>query len=405
MIKALVFDFDGLIIDTETPSYYAFQQLYKKYGVELPAATYAQCVGTSLEHFNPYTYIAECLDEVIDLAIFKAEFKTIYAELLKEADIRPGVIDYLEAAKQMNLKIGLASSSTISWIEPYLQKHGLAGFFDSICTAELVERVKPDPELYLQSLKNLGVTGEEAISFEDSLNGFKAAQAAGLHCVIVPNELTKDFEFHGYDLLISSMKELSLKKLIGKLLMNREPAQHRFEIISMSEDVYLTEPSIELRDEYLSFYEEWVDSRENMVPWVISKNPSRFEEMLQFLHDNKHSLNLPEGWVNDSTYWLVTESKRVIGAVNIRHALTEKLFNCGGHIGYCIRPSERRKGYATILLRLALEKAQLLGVNRVLVVCDKQNIASKKTIVKNGGIHDSDYVEEDGNVIQRFWIG
>lgn len=106
----------------------------------------------------------------------------------------------------------------------------------------------------------------------------------------------------------------------------------------------------------------------------------------------------------DSTYWLVNQNNRVIGAVNIRHRLTEKLLQTGGHIGYGIRPSERRKGYATKLLALSLEKVMELGITKVLVTCDENNIGSAKTILNNGGIEDSSFAEEDGNIVRRFWI-
>ncbi|WP_242222272.1 GNAT family N-acetyltransferase [Bacillus cereus group sp. BfR-BA-01380] len=169
-------------------------------------------------------------------------------------------------------------------------------------------------------------------------------------------------------------------------------------------NVSLVKPTLELQSEYLNFYQEWKDSGENMVPWVISKDPSDFRGMIQFLINSEKGENLPEGWVPDSTYWLITEHKKVVGAVNIRHQLTEKLLHSGGHIGYGIRPSERQKGYATILLRLALEKTKKLGIERALLVCDESNIGSEKTIIKNGGISDSNYIEEDGNVVKRYWI-
>ncbi|KOR90220.1 GNAT family N-acetyltransferase [Paenibacillus solani] len=168
--------------------------------------------------------------------------------------------------------------------------------------------------------------------------------------------------------------------------------------------VYLVKPSAEFKDEYLSFYQDWKDSQEDMVPWVIARDPGDFDDMLQFLNNNEQGINIPEGWVKDSTYWLVTEANRVVGAVNIRHQLNEKLFNAGGHIGYGIRPSDRQKGYATQLLSLALEKTKDLSINKVLVVCDADNTGSKKTILKNGGIQDTDYIEEDGNIVNRFWI-
>ncbi|WP_070119365.1 GNAT family N-acetyltransferase [Bacillus marinisedimentorum] len=172
----------------------------------------------------------------------------------------------------------------------------------------------------------------------------------------------------------------------------------------MEEHVYLAKPSMELEEAYLSFYREWKDSGENMVPWVISKDPEDFEAMIRSLEDQAEGKGLPEGWVPDSTYWLVGEDMKVLGAVNIRHSLTEQLKNAGGHIGYGIRPSERRKGYATRLLALSLEKAGEIGIGKVLVVCDEDNIASAKTIQNNGGVPDDDYVEEDGNIVKRFWI-
>ncbi|OFW74951.1 MAG: GNAT family N-acetyltransferase [Alicyclobacillus sp. RIFOXYA1_FULL_53_8] len=172
----------------------------------------------------------------------------------------------------------------------------------------------------------------------------------------------------------------------------------------MSENVYLSKPSIDLQDEYISFYEEWVNSGEDMVPWVISKDPANFPGMIEFLLNNEKSEHVAEGWVPSSTYWLVTDSRKVVGAVNIRHALTEKLFNVGGHIGYGIRNSERRKGYATKLLALSLLKAREVGIERALVVCDKWNTGSERTIRNNGGVEDTSYIEENGNVILRFWI-
>jgi predicted acetyltransferase len=168
--------------------------------------------------------------------------------------------------------------------------------------------------------------------------------------------------------------------------------------------MYLTKPTPDLRQQYLAFYQEWKESGEAMAPWVIHKDPTDFEAMLEFLLGNENGLNLPEGWVPDSTYWLVSDDHKIVGVANIRHRLTEKLLNIGGHIGYGIRPSERKKGYAKMLLKLSLAKAGDLGIDKVLVVCDETNVASEKTIIHNGGIPDIDYIDENGNVIKRFWI-
>ncbi|MGX5559870.1 GNAT family N-acetyltransferase [Bacillus thuringiensis] len=169
-------------------------------------------------------------------------------------------------------------------------------------------------------------------------------------------------------------------------------------------NVSLLTPTTDLQEEYLDFYNEWKDSGETMIPWVITKNPANFPAMVQELPDAHNGINIPETWVPDSTYWLVTDENKIVGAVNIRHSLTEHLFNAGGHIGYGIRPSERRKGYATKLLKLSLEKTKELNIEKVLVVCDAVNTASEKTILHNGGLRNDDFTEEDGNVVRRYWI-
>ncbi|WP_409253891.1 GNAT family N-acetyltransferase [Bacillus sp. SCS-153A] len=172
----------------------------------------------------------------------------------------------------------------------------------------------------------------------------------------------------------------------------------------MMNEVSLVRPTIKLQKQYLEFYQEWKDSGEDMIPWVIKKDPSDFMAMLTFIENNANGVNQPAGWVPDSTYWLIDSKQNVLGAVNIRHSLTDALFNAGGHIGYGIRPSARRKGFATRILALSLEKTKELGIDKVLVVCDKGNIGSERTIIKNGGEPDEDFIEENGNVINRYWI-
>lgn len=217
MIQAVIFDFDGLMVDTETPAYHAFRKIYEEYGTQLPLEIYAQCVGTSFEVFNPYTYLSECLSEPVDPNIVKVKVDVYYKQLLQGVAMRTGVEDYLIAAKRLGLKVGLASSSYYNWIEPYFTKFNLEHYFDAICTADVVKNVKPDSELYLLALEKLEVSADQAISFEDSLNGFIAAKGAGLHTVIVPNEMTRTFPFKDYDLMISSMTDIKLEDLVDQL--------------------------------------------------------------------------------------------------------------------------------------------------------------------------------------------
>ncbi|WLD94355.1 GNAT family N-acetyltransferase [Alkalihalobacillus sp. AL-G] len=168
--------------------------------------------------------------------------------------------------------------------------------------------------------------------------------------------------------------------------------------------IKLIKPTIELREEYLKFYQEWVDSGESIVPWTVKEDPSDFEKLVQFLIDSEKAVNSPEGWVPHSNYWLVDEKRNILGAVNIRHGLTKKLLTIGGHIGYGVRPSERRKGYATKILEQALKKTAELGIEKVLVTCNKDNVASERTILKNGGILEDEFIEDDGTIVRRYWI-
>lgn len=172
----------------------------------------------------------------------------------------------------------------------------------------------------------------------------------------------------------------------------------------MAAQVHLATPSMEWREAYMAFYQEWKQSGERIVPWIVDKDPTDFAAYVRFLQDESLGANLRPGWVATSTYWLVNEQGKIAGAVNIRHGLTDKLLETGGHIGYGVVPSQRRKGYATQILAQSLQKARELGITRVLVTCDRGNAGSEKTIVKNGGVFESEFIEADGNVVRRFWI-
>ncbi len=137
-------------------------------------------------------------------------------------------------------------------------------------------------------------------------------------------------------------------------------------------------------------------------PYAIFKNDHHdFDYYLEHLE-----LKTPtEDRVPDSVFFLLDEERgRLIGAADIRHYLNDALLKEGGHIGDGIRPSERNKGYGTELVRLALIECKKLGIGRVLMTCDKSNIASAKTIIKNGGVLENEFVNSEGNVEQRYWI-
>lgn len=140
----------------------------------------------------------------------------------------------------------------------------------------------------------------------------------------------------------------------------------------------------------------------NRSPWAIFKNDYHdFDYYLEHLELKEAT----EGLVPDSVFFLLDKSRaRLLGAINIRHYLNDSLLKEGGHIGDGIRPSERRKGYATEMIRLALIECKKLGIDKVLMTCDKENVASAKSIIKNGGILENEFVNSDGKVEQRYWI-
>ncbi|WP_430789013.1 GNAT family N-acetyltransferase [Virgibacillus flavescens] len=162
----------------------------------------------------------------------------------------------------------------------------------------------------------------------------------------------------------------------------------------------LVRPSIEWGHEHQKYVEEW--DQPSMVPSSFSLDGhDSYKEFLEALADREKG---NERWLPSSNYFLINEADRVVAMVDIRHELNEHLFNIGGHIGYSVRPSERRKGYATLILAEALKKCKELNITRVLVTCDADNVGSAKTILNNGGVEDSHFIEEDGDMKRRFWI-
>ncbi|KEQ24341.1 HAD family hydrolase [Paenibacillus tyrfis] len=227
MIKAVIFDFDGLILDTETPEFESFREMYRMHGSELTLEVWGACIGTGPGAFNPYDDLEKRLGTAYDREVARAQRKAFYELNMQGADVRPGVRAYLKQAQQLGLRIGLASSSSRAWVTGHLERFGLLSFFECIRTSDDVAQVKPDPELYRLVLKELGVAPEEAVAFEDSPNGLLAAKRAGMHGVIVPNPVTVRLEFGPYDMRLDSMEQMELKELIGRLNDRSSDRQQR----------------------------------------------------------------------------------------------------------------------------------------------------------------------------------
>lgn len=217
MIKGIIFDFDGLILDTETHQYNVINDIFIEHGSELPLTRWQQEIGTHTG-FLPFKYLEESINRQVNHKLINEKFnKHFQTKLIKEGP-RPGVEKYLQTAKELNLKIGLASSSSFKWVSNHLKNLNLLEYFQCIKTADDVELVKPDPSLYLKAASCLGLEVNECLVFEDSANGALAAKRAGMGCVIVPNEVTKAMEFCEVEYKINSMADMPLKEILEIVL-------------------------------------------------------------------------------------------------------------------------------------------------------------------------------------------
>lgn len=217
MITALIFDFDGLILDTEEPIYRSWQEVFWEYNCDLTFDDWAGFIGTTEEAFNPLGILERQLGgEVPRQQIYEKQRKR-EMELVLKRPVLPGVLDYLESAREMELKIGLASSSKCAWVTGHLERLGLIHYFECIKGADDVEKTKPDPALFNLVREALEVPPEQVVVFEDSVNGILAAKAAGLYTVWVPNMLTGRLSTEHADMRLESLADLSLLDLLNRI--------------------------------------------------------------------------------------------------------------------------------------------------------------------------------------------
>ncbi|MEH7083964.1 HAD family hydrolase [Neobacillus drentensis] len=212
-IKAVIFDFDGTIIDTETIWFQVFEELLKeKFNIDLPLEEFAKSIGTTDEAFFQY------IEVQTGMKIDEKEINQLARERFLEKkgilEVREGVIEKLEEAKELCYRIGLASSSSREWVEGFLRQFNLWEYFSVVKTREDVVKVKPDPALYLKALEDMQVEPHEALAIEDSLNGAMAAIEAGMKCIVIPNQVTSFLTFHEKTIRSESFGDFSFKQII-----------------------------------------------------------------------------------------------------------------------------------------------------------------------------------------------
>lgn len=215
-IEAIVFDFDGLILETESPAFESWAAIYREHGHVLPEEQWHLSIGTD-RGFEPVDYLAALVGEGLDRVATQKRRDARKDELIAALDVMEGVREYIEDARRLGLKLGIASSASRRWVIGHLERLGLHAHWDAVLTRDDVARSKPSPDLYVAATQALGVVPSRAVALEDSPHGIAAAKEAGLLCVAVPNALTRDLDLSRADVRLSSLAEMPLAKLLAIL--------------------------------------------------------------------------------------------------------------------------------------------------------------------------------------------
>jgi HAD superfamily hydrolase (TIGR01509 family) len=216
VIRAFLFDFDGLILDTESASLAAWKEVYADYSQDFPSADWIATIG-SLKTFDSIGHL-EGLGVTFDREAVVARRRSRRDALLAERELRDGVGDYLDEAARRGLKTAIVTSANREWVLGHLARFERSEGWDAIVCADDDEtRAKPQPTLYLEALEVLEVGSDEAIAFEDSPNGVQAATAAGIFCVAVPNSITRDLDLSAADLVVESLADLPPGELLWQV--------------------------------------------------------------------------------------------------------------------------------------------------------------------------------------------
>jgi HAD superfamily hydrolase (TIGR01509 family) len=215
-ISSVIFDFDGLIIDSETPLFDIWTSIYARHGTTLAMERWQHALGTQ-GGFDPFEHLSTTLAKTVDRDTLAAFVRDEHWRLCGEQPLLPGVRERLGEARALSLSLAVASSSPSAWVQPWLERHDLIPFFDAVCTRDDVERVKPAPDLFLLAAERLRVQPAACVVFEDSPNGLRAAHAAGMKTVAIPNRLTRGLPMPAPHLVLDSMADMTLADILGRL--------------------------------------------------------------------------------------------------------------------------------------------------------------------------------------------
>jgi HAD superfamily hydrolase (TIGR01509 family) len=216
-IRALVFDFDGLILETEAPAYQSWAEIYREHGHELPRDRWLDYIGREAGWFDALAHLETLVGPQFDRDAVRNRREERKTQLMASLDVMAGIRDYVSEGRRLGLRLGIASSSPRDYVHAHLDRVGLGVGWDVIVCREDAPHAKPAPDLYLRAVELLGVAPKEALALEDSPNGIAAAKDAGLWVVAVPNELTAAGDLTRADCRVSTCAELSLTELVQRL--------------------------------------------------------------------------------------------------------------------------------------------------------------------------------------------
>jgi len=212
-----VFDFDGVIIDTEKARYEAMQEIFATYGQKLPLHIWIESVGRAVYAIDPFDYLESITGEKLDREMLKSTHKKIEMEMADALPLLPGVVERLEEVRSNGGLLAVASSSSSAWVRGHLQKRDLIGYFNAVVCRDNTLRHKPHPEPYSTALKLLNCLPENSFAIEDSPLGIASAKAAGLKCIAVGCSLTRDMDLSDAHYVFNTLKEVSFSELCKNL--------------------------------------------------------------------------------------------------------------------------------------------------------------------------------------------